>query len=77
MKKGVLFWFSNKFVNVSISSNFTLTAEEWNQFFFNDNTMMTYRASVFFPKLLFVRLEKAKDVLRGATLYSSALWLPT
>lgn len=68
MKKGVLFWFSNKFVSVSISFNFTLTAEEWNQFF-NDNTMMTYRASVFFPKLLFVRLEKAKDILHGATLY--------
>lgn len=69
MKKGVLFCCSKKLVHASILSNVSLAKEEGNNTCSRNNIMMTYRANVFFPKLLFIWLEKGKHVLHGGILF--------
>lgn len=70
MKKGVLFCFSKKLVHASILSNVSQAQEKGNNTCSSNNIMMTYRANVFFPKLLFIWLEKAKHVLHGSILFT-------
>lgn len=63
MKQRCSVCFLQKLVHVSISSSVNLTGEEGTLFCSSDS-IMTYRASVFFPKLCFILLQKA-DVLYG------------
>lgn len=75
-KKVVLFWFSEKLVNSSTSSNVNLREEEGSLFCSTVN-FMTYRASVFLSKVVCCLTGEKKCFKWCCYRYSSALWLTT